>query len=195
MTQSRYLPRAHANPANGLERELVTESDSVAPRRIGGSPAYVSAHEIRNRSDLSFEQAYALTKLVLEEGGGPVSCRGKGAVIKKPIETALVRRGLIEVQGSSDFNQRVYVELNVDGRVFELLHSKYAGITVIPKSVTERSKWTAVATQAAFDLVARYFHADLFDAWAVSLRLFVANYWRVRRELLARPCLSSTGAA
>ena len=65
-----------------------------SPRRVGGSPAFVAAHGISDHSDLSFDQAYTLTKLVLEEGGGPVSCRGRGAVIKKPTETTLGKSGV-----------------------------------------------------------------------------------------------------
>jgi hypothetical protein len=41
-------------------------------RRVGGSPAFIAAHGITDHSDLSFDHAYTLTKLVLEEGGGPV---------------------------------------------------------------------------------------------------------------------------
>jgi hypothetical protein len=136
----------------------VTEQPAAGPRRVGGSPAFVTAHGIKDHSDLSFEQAYALTKLVLEEGGGPVSCRGKGAVIKKPIQTALVRRGLIEVHGSSEFTQRSYIQLNIDGHVRKLLDAKFGvGVKVRPLSVTKNLRWPAVATQAAFDLVAMYF--------------------------------------
>lgn len=133
---------------------------NTSPPRIGGSNlAFTSAHGIKNQSDLSFEDAYALAKLVLEEGGGPVSCRGKGSVIKKPTETKLVQRGLIELHGASEFTQRVYVELNVDGRVSELLDARFAGVKVAPVSATERLKWTAVATRAAFDLVASHLPA------------------------------------
>jgi hypothetical protein len=110
-----------------------------------------------NNGDLTFDQAYTLAKLVLEEGGGPVSCRGRGAVIKKPTETALVSRGLIEVHGSSEFTQYVYIQLNIDGRLRELLDNQLAsGVKVIPHFASERLRWAAVATQAAFDLVATY---------------------------------------
>jgi hypothetical protein len=129
----------------------------LTPRRVGGSPSFVAAHGITDHSDLSFDQAFALAKLVLEEGGGPVSCRGRGAVIKKPTETALVNRGLIEVHGSSEFTQYVYIELNIDGHLRELLDNQLAsGVKVIPNFATERLRWAAVATQAAFDLVATY---------------------------------------
>jgi hypothetical protein len=138
----------------------MTDAESRAtavPRRVGGSSlAFVSAHGIKGHTDLSFEDAFALAKLVLEEGGGPVSCRGRGAVIKKPTETALMRRGLIEVHGSSEFTQRIYVQLIIDGRITDLLDVKFATARAIPKSVTERSRWAAVASQAAFDLVATY---------------------------------------
>jgi hypothetical protein len=135
----------------------VTEQRAAGLGRFGGtSLTFVTARGIMDHSDLSFELAYALTKLVLEEGGGPVSCRGRGAVIKKPMETALVNRGLIEVHGSSEFTQRSYITLSVDGRLSELLDAKFAGVKITPLYATERLKWAAVATQAAFDLVATH---------------------------------------
>jgi len=133
----------------------MTESKRTGPSRVGGSPAYVSAHGVVSRTGLSFADAYILTKLVLEEGGGPVKCRGKSAVIKKSTEDALMQLGLIEVHGSSEFTQRVFLELNVDTAVRELLDVRLGGVKITPVSVTERPKYAAVATQAAFDLVAK----------------------------------------
>jgi hypothetical protein len=139
----------------------MTEKSEGGARRVGGSPAFVAAHGIKDHSDLSFDQAYALTKLVLEERGGPVSCRGRGAVIKKPMEDALVSRGLIEVAGHSEFTQYVYTQLNIDGRVpnriRELIDDRFPpDVKVTPRCVTERTRWVASATQAAFELVAKY---------------------------------------
>lgn len=135
----------------------MTEQPTTGPRRVGGSPAFVAAHGIKDNSDLSFADAYALTKLVLEEGGGPVSCRGRGAAIKKPTETALMKLGLIEVQGGSEFTQRVYMQMTVDDHMRELLDDKFvADVKIKPWYATERLRWAAVATQAAFDLVAKY---------------------------------------
>jgi hypothetical protein len=99
----------------------MTEQAATSPRLVGGSPAFVAARGIKDHSDLSFPDAYALSKLVLEEGGGPLSCRGKGAVIKKPTETALVSLGLIEVHSSSEFKQRYYIELDIRDDVRDLL--------------------------------------------------------------------------
>ena len=132
----------------------VTEQPAVGPRRVGGNPAFVAAHGIVDRTGLSFEDAYALARLVLVEGGGPVSSRGRNAFLKKPTEVALMGRELIEVDAGSEYTQRVYLQLSVDGRVSELLDAKYSGIKITPKSVTERIRWAAVATQKAFDLVA-----------------------------------------
>jgi hypothetical protein len=135
----------------------VIEQPTPSSRRVGGSPAFVAAHGIKDNSDLSFADAYALTKLVLEEGGGPVSCRGRGAVIKKPTETALISLGLIEVDGSSEFTQYYYIELNIRGDIRELLDAKFPpSLKLTPRAADERLRWTAVATQAAFDLVAKY---------------------------------------
>ena len=126
---------------------------SSRPSRVGGNTTYVSAHGIADRTGLPFEDAYLLAKIVLEEGGGPVSCRGKGATLKKPTEERLVQSGLIKVDASSEFTQYVYLELNLDGPVRELLDAKFAGVRITPAYVTERARWAAVATQDAFDLV------------------------------------------
>jgi hypothetical protein len=135
----------------------MTEQPATSPRRVGGSPAFIAAHGIMNHSDLSFDQAYALTKLILENGGGPVPSRGRRAAIKKPVETALVNLGLIEVQGNSEFTQHFYLQLNIDGHVRELLDAKFAPeVRLTPRLATQRLRWAAVATQAGFDLVATY---------------------------------------
>lgn len=81
---------------------------------------------------------------------------GKGAVINKAIVTVLTSAGLTEVEGSSDFIQRVHVRLTVDGRISDLLEAKYAGAIVEPISVRQQAKWFVCVTQASFDLVAGY---------------------------------------
>jgi hypothetical protein len=133
---------------------VMTDQPAVTPRRVGGSPAFVAAHAIVHKTGLSFDDAYTLAKLVLVEGGGPVTTRGRNAFMKKPTEDALMSRELIEVEGGVEYTQRYYLQLNVDGRISELLDAKYSGVKVTPKSVTERIRWAAVATQQAFDLVA-----------------------------------------
>lgn len=95
----------------------MTESQPRAPHRVGGSPAFVAAHGISANEDLPFEQAYALAKVVLENGGGPVPFTGRKATISKPTVTALTHRGLLEVVGSSEFTQQVHVELNIDSHL------------------------------------------------------------------------------
>ncbi len=74
-------------------------------------------------------------------------------MIKKPTENALLREGLIGIHGSSDFTQRVYLELNVDSAIRELLDKRLGGVRITPISVSEKLRYVAVATQAAFDLV------------------------------------------
>jgi hypothetical protein len=133
---------------------VVTEQPAAGPKRVGGNPAFVAAHGIVDKAGLSFEDAYALARLVLVEGGGPVSSRGRNAFLKKPTEVALMERELIEVDAGSEYTQRVYLQLGIDGRISELLDAKYSGIKITPNSVTERARWAAVATQKAFDLVA-----------------------------------------
>lgn len=133
----------------------MTELRRTGPSHVGGSPAYVSAHGVMGSTSLSFADAFILTKLVLEEGGGPVTCRGRNAVIKKPTENALLREGLIEIHGSSDFTQHAYLELNVDTAIRELLDKRLGGVKITPVSVAEKLRYVAVATQAAFDLVTK----------------------------------------
>jgi len=135
----------------------MTEQPAVSPRRVGGSPAFVAAHAIVDKTGLSFEDAYVLARLVLVEGGGPVSSRGRNSFMKKPTENALMSRELIEVEGGAEYTQRFYLQLDVDGRISELLDAKYSGVKITPKSATERIRWAAVATQKAFDLVAECF--------------------------------------
>jgi hypothetical protein len=88
--------------------KAVTEQPAVDPRQVGGNPAFVAAHGIVDRTDLSFEEAYALARLVLLEGGGPVSSRGLNAFLMKPTETALMGGELIEVDAGSEYTQRFY---------------------------------------------------------------------------------------
>jgi hypothetical protein len=125
------------------------------PLRVGGSPAFVAAHGIAAETHMAFDQAYALSRIVLDEGGGPVPFTGRTVIIRKLAVTALAKLGLLEVVGSSDFDQRAYVQLNVDGRLSELLDAKYAGVRISFGPAQEKLRWVAVATQQAFDLVAR----------------------------------------
>ncbi|TVZ00011.1 hypothetical protein EAS64_38655 [Trebonia kvetii] len=113
---------------------------------------FKAAHGIVKSTGLGFEHAYTLARLV--EGGGPVSCRGKNSFITKPAETALMRLGLIAVDASSEFTQRYYIDLNVGGPLGELLDAKFARPKLTAREATERARWSAVATQDAFDLVA-----------------------------------------
>lgn len=131
----------------------MNEQSRISSSRVGGSPAYVSAHSVASRTGLSFEDAFILTRLVLQEGGGPVACRGRKAMIKKPTEKALMELGLIELHGASEFTQRVYIQLNVDSAIRELLDRRAGGVKVTPVELTEHVKFVAVATQTAFDLV------------------------------------------
>ena len=68
--------------------------------------------------------------------------------------------GLIRIDTSSEFTQWAYTELNVDGRLGEMLDAKFIHSKLIPLYVTERTKWAAVATQAALDLVAKHLSAS-----------------------------------
>jgi hypothetical protein len=137
----------------------VEEAKKHAPhvRSVSGRPAFVAAHGIANEGmGLSFDQAYALTCLVFDYGGGPITVKPRSGVIPKAIVVALTHAGLVEVEGSSQFTQRVHVRLSVGGRVGELLDAKYAGVVVTPIEAREKSHWLAVATRAGFDLVAKH---------------------------------------
>ena len=62
--------------------------------------------------------------------------------------------GLIELHDASEFTQRVYIQLNVDSAIRELFDRRAGGVKITPVEFTEHVKFVAVATQAAFDLVA-----------------------------------------
>jgi hypothetical protein len=132
------------------------EASGQPSKRFGGSRTYVTARHIEIGTGLAFEHAYALTKLVLEEFGGPVPCRGRKATISTPTRKALMELGLIRVDASSEFTEWAYAELNVDGRLADVLEAKFIHTTVTDRDFTEGSKWAAVATQAGFDLVAKH---------------------------------------
>ena len=74
-------------------------------------------------------------------------------MIKKPTEKALMELGLIELHDASEFTQRVYIQLNVDSAIRELLDRRAGGVKIMPVELTEHVKFVAVATRAAFDLV------------------------------------------
>ena len=137
LTCTAAMVMRQVNGLAGMEM-AVTEQPAVGPQRVGGNPAFVAAHGIVDKTGLSFEDAYALARLVLVEGGGPVSSRGRNTFLKKPTEVALMERELIEVDAGSEYTQRVYLQLGVDGRISELLDAKHSGIKITPKSVTER---------------------------------------------------------
>ena len=77
-------------------------------------------------------------------------------MIKKPTENALMQLGLIELHGVSEFTQRVYLQLNVDTAIRELLDRRAGGVKITPVEFAEHVKFVAVATQAAFDLVSEF---------------------------------------
>jgi hypothetical protein len=130
------------------------DSQEKRARVVGGSLAYRSAAMIEADRNIPFEQAFALTKLILEEGGGPVPLTGKGARISKPVVSALTSAGLIEQILSADFIQRVYLEVTLDSRLKELLDKNESRLKITPMYAIPRYTRLAQATQAAFDLLA-----------------------------------------
>jgi hypothetical protein len=129
------------------------DPEATKRRRVGGSPAYVAASTMSAAQRIPFELAYALARLVLEEGGGPVAFTGKKAVIQKPIVTALTKLGFIDVTSSAGFEQKVYLLLSVDRHLGELIETRQPGPTVTRGYVQDK---VAVATQAAFDIIAQH---------------------------------------
>ena len=129
------------------------EPEATMRRRVGGSPAYVAASGMAAGQRIPFDLAFALARLVLEEGGGPVPFTGKNAVIQRPIVTALTKLGFIDVTSAAGFEQKVYLLLSVDSHVRELIEPRQTGTTVTRGYVQDK---VAVATQAAFDIVAQH---------------------------------------
>lgn len=125
-----------------------------SPRQIGGSPTYVTASGIAAEGKTPFDQAYALARLVLDEGGGPVPFMGKKAVIKRPLITALSKLGLVDITSAAGFDQKVYLLMKIDKNLRKFIETSQAEVTVTPGFVENR---VAVANQEAFDLVAQHF--------------------------------------
>ena len=132
-------------------------SGSTRPSRIGGTPAYVTAHAmIAAGGDLSFEEAFALARLVIEHGGGPVPYTTKKAPLTRAIAKALNLAGYVEIQGAAEFGQVIYVERRLDPRLGELFGDPQVVSKIEPFVNRVRAKWMAAATQEGFDLVAHH---------------------------------------
>jgi hypothetical protein len=122
-------------------------------RRVGGSTVYVTASGIAVSQAIPFDQAYALARLVLEDGGGPSAFSGKRADLKKPLVTALSKLGLVDITSSAGYERKVYLLLDVDSHLTEFIEPTQADGTLLPGYVQDK---VVVATQEAFDLVARH---------------------------------------
>ena len=131
------------------------------PPRVSGKPSFVAAHAMTAaRPELSFDEAFALSRLVLERAGGPEPVTGKVAFMSKATATRLTTLGLAEIEGSSEFTQRVLVQLTADGRLSELLSTRLAGVVVTPVETRQKAKWLVAATAEGVELVAASLPSD-----------------------------------
>lgn len=123
--------------------------------RVSGTRSFAAAHAIAAaRPELHFDEAFALSRLVLERAGGPEPIMGKGAFMSKATATHLTTLGLAEIEGSSEFTERVHVRLTADGRLSELISTRLAGVVVIPVETRQKAKWVVAATVEGVELVA-----------------------------------------
>lgn len=130
-------------------------SGSAPLKRVGGSLSYVTAHAIvAAEVELSFEEAFALARLVIEHGGGPVPYTTKKAPLTRAITKALNLAGYVEIQGAAEFSQAIYVERRLDRRLGELFGDPQVVSKIEPFVNRVLAKWMAAATQEGFDLVA-----------------------------------------
>ena len=111
---------------------------------------------IEDGGDLSFEEAFALARLVIEHGGGPVPYTTKKAPLTRAIAKALNQAGYVEIQGAAEFQQLIFVERRLDPRLGELFGDPQVVSKIEPFVNRVRSKWMAAATQEGFDLVAAH---------------------------------------
>lgn len=153
-------------PDEAAHRPEVSQPCSPAPKSVAsraakaglaGRPSFVAAHRIMTAGVLTFEDAFVLTRLVLELGAGPATFKGKKGQLPKDLVKALVRAGYVERVGTSEFvPEPLPMRFSIDPRLFELMDDRYAATELHALPVEEKASWVAVATQEGLDLVAAH---------------------------------------
>lgn len=127
------------------------DDDDVLPR-VGGKPSFVAAHGIVKVTELTFEEAYGLARLVLELHGGPVAVSGKkSALLPRRVVRRLTELGYVEQLGESQIVE--WLEVQVQRNFNPDRDLNYSAL-VRRRGATERAQWFAVATESG-DVLAR----------------------------------------
>ncbi len=123
--------------------------------QVGGSKAYIAAHAIAvQRRIMPFEDAYVLSRLVFEFGGGPCPV-GRRSLMGLPLARQFVKQGLIELVGTADFTQPVVRRYVSDHALAEQLglDSPIARATFDRGPARVRNEWWAEITREGLQLV------------------------------------------
>lgn len=130
---------------------------SVTTRPAAGPPAYVAAHRIAVVDGcLPFEQAYCLSRLVIEHGGGPFAPERAGTMSWKALN-ALAGENLVFVTSELSDRLRPEVELTISALLIEEFGSSPpAGVRINGFITSRRRKIDRYAevTEQGADLVA-----------------------------------------
>jgi hypothetical protein len=140
--------------------------ESVTTRPAAGPPAYVAAHRIAVVDGcLQFEQAYCLSRLVIEHGGGPFVPERAAAMSWKVLK-ALAGENLVFVTSEFSDRLRPEVELTISALFIEEFGSAPPAGVRINGFITSRrrkiDRYVEVTEQGA-DLVATSVRAIAHD--------------------------------
>jgi hypothetical protein len=133
---------------------------------VAGPPAYVAAHRIAVVDGcLPFEQAYCLSRLVIEHGGGPFAAERAGTMSWKVLK-ALAGEDLVFVTSEFCDRLRPEVALTISGLFIEEFGlSPPAGVRIdgfITSRRREIDRYVEITEQGA-DLVATAVRAVAHD--------------------------------
>lgn len=147
-------------------------------RRVAGPAAYVAAHRIAVVDGcLPFEQAYCLSRLVIEHGGGPFAPEHAGTMSWKVFK-ALAGANFVFVTSELSDRLRPAVELTISALFVEEFGCAPPAGVRLNGFVTSRRhtiKRYVEATEQGADLVATAVRAVAHDAgndWPVDKRPF-----------------------
>ncbi|KAE8766142.1 GIY-YIG nuclease family protein [Georgenia thermotolerans] len=124
--------------------------DGSVDRPVGGKPAFVAAHGIVAASDLTFDEAYGLARMVLElRGPVPVS-RKRSAQLPHAVIRRLTEKGFVEQLGQSQLTE--WIEVQMVRNLAAGSHGDYSAVRR-GRGADERTQWFAVPTEAGSALV------------------------------------------
>ena len=131
-------------------------------RRVGGSAAYRTAHGVAASSAVPFADAYALSKLVLEHGGGPVPLSGRRAPFDRATAMRLVKAGLAELGGEGRVRQAPVVT-SIEKLNPSTAASQEYTATAVSQVTSERLVRSVIVSDAGLSLVQQSISAPETD--------------------------------